>query len=693
MKSTILAAAALICVSCLGACTVDIAGAPCSADENCPAGQYCADDHTCRMAGTGSRGGDGEDSGRLQDASGSKDGGKLDGGVDSGAGAGLDSGPDAGPDAGFDGGPDAGFDAGYDAGPVEECDAVTPCAAGICCGGGCVMGDCCGDGDCTTPGKPTCTAGHVCVDVCGPNVRCGKGFACCEGKCRQGDCCNALDCAGNPDGSFCINNKCSRKCVADVGCSPGKCCQAGPAAGSCYQGECCDDSQCSEPLVCAGGGTPNACGCTPETEAEFCIRMKSACGLTDGNDNCWKFRVTDCGACNTCKSECVAGQCKPEYHAGYRCDGADVYWFDSCGTREELKQDCTSAQPCVGNVCCTPTEKTATCTGKCGEVPDGCGGFHDCGSCQNGYECDGGTNKCACTSGIVCGVQCCHSVSDVCHQSACCTKADPTELCAAKCGIASDGCGGSYDCGPCSGCGPSPTGKGGEMCWVTSGDFWMGCNGAADNECEGDENPYHQVTVPALRLDKYEVTVAEYDLCYDAGKCTAPGTPGPGCNWWNSGRNDHPVNCASWEQARTYCEWAGKRLPSEAEWEKAARGTDGRKYPWGNGSLDCTRAVHSANGCASTGTAPVGSKPAGAGPYGNADMVGNVWEWIEDDYHSTYSGAPATGGAWVNSPRGTARVLRGGSWWNNMAQYLRSSDRAWNEPAGWGDYWGFRCAR
>ena len=241
-------------------------------------------------------------------------------------------------------------------------------------------------------------------------------------------------------------------------------------------------------------------------------------------------------------------------------------------------------------------------------------------------------------------------------------------------------------------CEPSPTGKGGPMCDVPAGAFMMGCNNAVDTECRGDESPYHPVSVPAFRIDRFEVTVGDYKACVAASACTAlPAGALYNCNV--AGKDNHPMNGPSWGQAKAYCHWAGKRLPTEAEWEKAARGLDGRKYPWGNGSLDCDHVVSQEAGCAITGTEPVGSKPLGASPYGAEDMLGNVMEWVEDGYHGSYTGAPSDGSAWAD-PGDIQKIVRGGAWDPaSLTKYLRVSTRGGGKV---GDYYdgrfGFRCA-
>jgi formylglycine-generating enzyme required for sulfatase activity len=229
-----------------------------------------------------------------------------------------------------------------------------------------------------------------------------------------------------------------------------------------------------------------------------------------------------------------------------------------------------------------------------------------------------------------------------------------------------------------------------DMVEVPAGSFWMGCT-PADGSCFSNESPYHEVTLDAFLIDVTEVTVSDYADCVSAGVCTAPGTVAA-CNWGVPGREDHPVNCVDWYEAEAYCAWTGKRLPTEAEWEKVARGTDERIYPWGNTSPDCTLAImdDGGDGCGLNSTWPVGSLPGGASPYGALDMAGNVWEWVSDWYGSSYySSSPASNPTGPSS--GSSRVCRGGSWYLPGAS-LRASNRAAEAPSFNDDFVGFRCA-
>lgn len=163
------------------------------------------------------------------------------------------------------------------------------------------------------------------------------------------------------------------------------------------------------------------------------------------------------------------------------------------------------------------------------------------------------------------------------------------------------------------------------MLLVKGGTFKMGSDPSEGGE--GDEHPAHDVTVASFFLDKTEVTQAAYDECVTAKVCTAPDPEILGSFGGLFKAPQKPVIGVSWFSARDYCTWRGKRLPREAEFERAVRGEDGRRYPWGNDPPTKERTVFSASY-----TEEVGTHPLGKGPFGHDDLAGNVWEWIEDDY-------------------------------------------------------------
>lgn len=258
------------------------------------------------------------------------------------------------------------------------------------------------------------------------------------------------------------------------------------------------------------------------------------------------------------------------------------------------------------------------------------------------------------------------------------------------------------------------------MVRIEAGSFEMG---SPAGEGTAEEHPLHTVTLSAYCIDRTEVTVAAYEACAAQKACPpAPGTV-YGTKYtdddeaarWNqfcnrSDRRDHPINCVDWTQADAYCRSHDKRLPTEAEWEYAARGTDGRGYPWGDEPPDATRVNACGTECVvveerelqrgwtamydgddgAVSTAPVGSYPAGASPFGVLDMAGNVWEWTAD-WYAAYTDVATTD---PRSPAvGKYRVTRGGGWGVGWSGKKATVLRGKNRPTSRNVFIGFRCAR
>ena len=226
--------------------------------------------------------------------------------------------------------------------------------------------------------------------------------------------------------------------------------------------------------------------------------------------------------------------------------------------------------------------------------------------------------------------------------------------------------------------------------YVPEGHFLMG-SVPGEVDASDDERPQRSVHLDAFWIDQVEVTNDMYAACVSDGECRPPEVNKSYTRdsyFDDPEYSNYPVIEVSWDDANIYCRWAGRRLPTEAEWEKAARGTDGRKYPWGNNEpTDDLLNFNSNVG----DTTEVGSYPDAASPYGALDMAGNVWEWVADWYGAEYyKDAPSHNPTGPIS--GTERVLRGGSWFNFGAGWVRAAVRAGVDDAVRVNYRGFRCA-
>ncbi len=222
---------------------------------------------------------------------------------------------------------------------------------------------------------------------------------------------------------------------------------------------------------------------------------------------------------------------------------------------------------------------------------------------------------------------------------------------------------------------------GAKMVWVPEGEFTMGGTVTAD------EKPQRTVYLDGYWMYKYEVTVAQYRKFCKATKRKMPEPPERGVVLIAS----HPMVYVTWQDAADYAKWAGVTLPTEAQWEKAARGTDGRTYPWGN-DWDASKCASSA-GTWLKSTKPIGSYPAGVSPYGCMDMAGNAWEWCADWYEPNYYKNAPSRNPKGPTTTGYTRVLRGGSWRNADLDPFRCAYRSNIDPSSRYRFYGFRCAK
>lgn len=635
------------------------------------------------------------------------------------------------------------------AGIVCNVDADCASASPFCINGGTVTSACiickassdCDDGDDYT--LNTCnnagTAGAFCssTDIaCLADADCDDSDeytkdTCANAGTAQASCSNAplsclvdADCDDSNDytedtcqNPGTVSASCSNvaiACLSDADCGDGDdytldtCANAGTTAAACGHQDIacltaadCDDSDAYTQDSCDNAGTT----------AATCSYQDIAC-LTD----------TDCGDGSDYTEDACANAGTPQAVCSYQdiacltvadCDDSNAYTEDSCDNAGTTAAACSYQDiACLTDTDCDDLNNyTVDTCANGGTVQASCG--YETITCFDVTDCDdgnaytkdtcnnGGTTSSTCTyQDIAClsNADCDDAnayTEDTCLKAgtilASCTYANITCLSDADC---DDGLGGTTD--RCENAGTTSSACyntiANEWVNIASGEFKMGCTG-----CYDDEQPEHIVHVPAYDIQKYEVTNAQYADCVAAGSCSAPmssSSSSAATYYGNHAYDDYPVIYVDWSMANDYCVWLGARLPTEAEWEKAAKGPspEQKEYPWGAAAPTCGETNGTILGTACVGDAAVvGSYAAGASYYGVLDMSGNVAEWVNDWYDPVYYlSSPYNDPQGGNGSTGV-KLIRGGGW-NGDETSLRLLTRSVNLPTATNSSTGFRCA-
>jgi len=507
---------------------------------------------------------------------------------------------------------------------------------------------CANNGTCTAPNVCTCTStgytGSTCeIPVC--TTPCANG-----GTCMAPNTCHCA--ATGYTGSTCETPVCTTPCANGGTCTAPNVCTC--ATG--YTGATCQTPVCTTP--CANNGTctaPNVCTCTGIFVGSICETPVCTTPCANGG-SCTAPNTCHCATTGYMGSTCEIPVCTTPCANGGSCTAPNVCTCTSTGY---------TGSTCEIPVCTTPCANNGTCTAP---------------------------NTCNCTNTGYTGSTC---QTPVCGPTTCPTLPGYTPT-----------CNGRVHCEYARTSPTAPWHADDVWIYVPAGSFPMGAP-ATEVVSSTAERPVHTVTfAQGFFIGKYEVTTRTYEACEDAGSCTlasvADWDGGGGLSRTSNTRTTHPQNGVTWAQAGAMCAWLAGRLPSEAEWEYAAKGpTTHRKYPWGNspeptcanGTAVWNEATTIAGyGCGTGGTWPVGQKAAGLSAAGALDMAGNLWEWAEDCWHLDYTGAPSNGSAWTTSCSNSRRVARGGSF-DGTAAHLRGARRNNVTPTIRYANFGVRCLR
>jgi formylglycine-generating enzyme required for sulfatase activity len=460
-------------------------------------------------------------------------------------------------------------------------------------------------------------------------------------------------------------------------------------------------------LAACGGSSNNERSCAQDSDCNL--------GQVCTNNAC----MAGCRSARDCpaeKPECLDGACQKTCESdadcgGGRCDLDAKVCIDCLDSA-----DCDLGKLCIDQTCTVGCERDRDCpmeSPKC--APDE-GDHGTCVECMTNAQC-GVNQKCSgdhrchdtCTSNDQCAFGVCDTGAEVCVDCLDNTHCPLGEICQSKqCVI---GCEEDRDCPTnAPSCDPDEGPNG--TCYQCQSNADCGANGmCVDHECHGDssaminipggsfvmgagtdtaEDRRHTVTLSAYSIDVNEVTNALYKACVDAGACVAPSVT---TEYADPAKAQVPVTYVTWQKAATYCAWAGKRLPTEAEWERAARGTDERTYPWGAAAPTCTLTNAGVAGsgvdpCVNALTA-VGTHTTGMSPAGLQDMAGNAREWVAD-WYAAYPPGNATDPQGPGS--GTDKIARGGSY-VSYGTDLTTHVRPVRPPSSSDSFIGFRCAK